>query len=298
MVYDKPFRAWLSDVPKKEWQEIADHVLDNMTQQAKARFKKTTADIVLCARATKIDYKKCKDISDLFYKLSGETAREFSVQAGYESDSEKAKEQAEFIENFKCDIVAQLLEKYLIENFKCDNAKQTSFINKIHKYIKKDRPIFQEVDLPPMEVSSVSWEANLYFILHLVPVEEVNLLMHQIRKWVVVTEKTKRAKEERELAGKFIRIMSLYNDMHDAKFINNSDIDYQSEFKEYYDGDLFNKVFPTSSNKNNALIPIRGLREMLRYGDMKKLHPIFAKHPFTQTDYTDWENIQRRDCRR
>ena len=279
-LYEKPFRAWVENDNNKEcWQKAVDKAYKTAEESAKNLNRKTTAEILLSSKVEKIvgNVSGLKKLSDLFYRLTAETAKEAGVQKGYESDGKSARSQAEAIEDFKCDIVGQLFSDYL-------KKKGFDFLKDDKKFQYKEEGNFkwENINLKPSKQNpSEQWQANLYFILHLIPVEEVNQLLHQMRKWIVVTEKTERCTTERNLAEKFASIMTLYAEMHDAKFINNENITEFKDFKTCFENEAdFNKIFPTVNGKRtDELIPIRGLREIQRYGDMNIpfLQNIFGK---------------------
>jgi hypothetical protein len=52
-----------------------------------------------------------------FEQLSAATATEFRVQRHYEPNAEAARQQAAFIENLKCDVIAIAFAKYLFSQF-------------------------------------------------------------------------------------------------------------------------------------------------------------------------------------
>ena len=72
-----------------------------------------TGSKVIAARAADLPKPSAgSDIIDFFFDLSAATASEMRVQRGYESDSEKAREQAEYIDHLLCDVVILSFSQY------------------------------------------------------------------------------------------------------------------------------------------------------------------------------------------
>lgn len=74
------------------------------------------------------------------------------------------------------------------------------------------------LDATPQTESNLSrhltedWQAVLHFLIHLVPVDTVGRLQHQLRKWTVLEDNPSADVKAVQ------RLFDLYLDMHDAKF--------------------------------------------------------------------------------
>jgi hypothetical protein len=88
--------------------------------------------------------------------------------------------------------------------------------------------------------------------------------------------------------------------MHDAKFDGGTAIliddtrrqTLQSCFEREED---FASRFPSSINPSlpgDAHIPLRGLREMLRFGGANVLTPVLQQHPITAAECVNWQELQ------
>ncbi len=97
------------------------------------------------------------------------------------------------------------------------------------------------------EQDTEDWEAVLYFLLHLVPVDAVSRLKHQLRKWSILEKKASpEAEEQRSPEVTAIgRLLSLYLDMHDAKFEGSEGVATAEELKELFQSeDAFARACP------------------------------------------------------
>jgi hypothetical protein len=124
------------------------------------------------------------------------------------------------------------------------------------------------------------WQHALYFLLHLVPVDDVVRLLHQLQRWEGSTA------ERRETAT-LQAVLSLYVDMHDAKFEGGGFVQAQA-FKEFYESpDDFDRIFPVLYPDELRLCR-RGLREILRFGHLQPLRPVFAAQRITPAQAEDY----------
>jgi hypothetical protein len=143
------------------------------------------------------------------------------VQRGYTSDSEAARDQADFIENLKCDVVALAFRRFLEE------AKLEFILGKLTTQNASSKIWdLNALPLPAVDTAAEEWQTVLYFLIHLVPVDEIGQLLHQIRKWAILTGKTPAHRSQAQLhegaalgrVPQVQKVLELYLDMHDAKF--------------------------------------------------------------------------------
>lgn len=234
-------------------------------------------------------------IARFFHDLAAATASEFRVQRHYASDSKQAQQQAAFIDDLKCDVVARAFLAYLrskrpwlLQDLVVQNTP--SRISDLPTYAEESR---HQVDI---------WQKRLYFLLHMVPVGVVSQLMHQLRKWQVLSSQAEASKtpDDQTLYSNCLQVMVLYLDMHDAKFDGGTAIliddtrrqTLQSCFEREED---FASCFPSNvkpSLSGDAHIPLRGLREMLRFGGANVLTPVFQQHPITAAECVNWQELE------
>lgn len=292
-LYSRPFRAWLEGRNQK--------TLNRWINKAMGRATKAAQDInagqnqqaraQIAARAEKVGKLGADDtIHDFFARLSGETATEMRVQRGYESDAEKAQKQAAYLDDLKRDVVALAFVDFLKDRrFWC-----LTRLNE-NKSARKT-----PVVLPPPApcvAQPFDWQPRLYFLLHLVPVNEVSTLLHQLRKWQALVGKAGKQAGRRKQGDRaapveatdkveaLIAVLSLYLDMHDAKYDGGAVLRETEGFRVLFASEQgFDRVFPARPGANGvdeARIPRRGLREVLRFGHLDPLMPLFEQHKIT-----------------
>jgi len=286
LLYNEGFGTWLQN--HADWRSYADKAIQIANTKAHTMNDKNTPEILIAAKASKINLNACDKYMDVFYKLTQETAIEMQVQKGYQSNADESKEQAKHIENLKCDIVGLAFSDYLKEYKLAFLYKDQEALIK-HQDTKKSKlPVSlnpkQDI-LDRLEDTQKKSSQMLYAILHLMPVEIVADLKQQMIKYDIL--KKQNSKE-------YHAILDLYLKMHDAKFTDNQNITNPKldKFKAYYEGNCFDKIF---CNPNNPLspqaVPHRGLREMLRHSDINKLDPIFTKYIITEAEYQEWQQL-------
>lgn len=140
--------------------------------------------------------------------------------------------------------------------------------------------------------------------MHFVPVDVASQLLHQLRKWHILSHQQQGlAPDEAPLYGQCAQVLTLYLDMHDAKFDGGmayqlSEIErkqLQSFFERVED---FDKLFPPAQGKpsdcpTDSRTPVRRLRELMRFGALEPLSPLFKKHHITQSECERFEQLQQ-----
>ena len=139
-------------------------------------------------------------------------------------------------------------------------------------------PENRKVDLdkiaPPPDTAlpeeNTEWLARLYFLVHLVPVETVSSLRHQLRKWSILEPEPDPDIAEVEW------LFGLYLDMHDAKFEGGESVAGTEALSNLFESrSVFHRVCPENGDAGSH-VPWRGLREMLRFGGSEpRLMPVF-----------------------
>ncbi|MEQ9518965.1 MAG: type VI-A CRISPR-associated RNA-guided ribonuclease Cas13a [Parvibaculum sp.] len=301
-LYEGPFRHWLEEQKAGEINRYIRQAVAHTDKGAKdinGRKKSEKEKALIVSKATQLPRLDAKNggetIKQFFFHLSARTATEMRVQRGYQSDAENAQKQAEYIEELKCDVIALALSDYL-------NQKGFTFILKLE----------EKTPLPPTEInleavttpstrqsaSVADWQTVLYFLLHLIPVDEASKLLHQIRKWMVLEElpqiPTASTQAAEKIIYKTVQTLELYLAMHDAKFeggMNRTGIDGFKTFYESEDG--FQKLFSNSESVEDRTVPRRGLREVMRFGHLPLLTQICGKQKITDQQITEWETANK-----
>lgn len=286
LIYDKPFKSWLEKIDTKTINNFIDMAVEKSKNGIKNDKEKT-----IVAKATKIKKLENEEtISDFFFRLTAETATEMRVQKFYESDSESAKEQAEYIEKLKLDVISLAFNDFLETNnlqyiLKKGKAEEPLFDFKIDEFIKTKR----------QERNYCCWQKGLYFLVHLVPAGEINALLHQMQKWIVLNNKLEKSfdkKARNENAEKITQALELYLDMHDFNFSGNEEKEIDNKFQDLFEKDVFKKVFANDKDQKELDNLRRGLREIMRFGDEKALFPLFLQNKITGVQITEWLELK------
>ncbi|OQX30025.1 MAG: hypothetical protein B0D92_00635, partial [Spirochaeta sp. LUC14_002_19_P3] len=287
LLYERKFPDWIDENPNqfKDFIEIAYKRSNDAAQKinkGQSRAKKIYAEIQ--------NNTDSKAISTLFLQLlSAATATEFQVQQGYSHNSEQARKQSEYIEKFKLEVFVRAFDAFLSKEWNfllCDLQEKTT---------KASLPEVQS-----MAHDAEEWQKRLYFMLYMVPVNAVSSLLHQLKKWDTLTLKAPQKKtqnektqNEKNLMESCNMVMALYLDMHDSHFDGGAEMEVPEELKPLFEKEKLPNIY-WADNTSTAL-PLRGLRELLRFGFNNKLLPIFKNNKITQADLNtmDENNISK-----
>jgi hypothetical protein len=279
LLYENPFRQWLSTLGAAEVNPLIDAAVTRAETAAKDLHGQKDADRrqIISAKAKELGrLDDGEKLHGFYFRLSRETAAEMRVQRGYESDGERAREQAGFIEELLMDVLAQAFDRYLRDNA-FDFLVQLRADDKMPKEprCKLLRPV-----LDGNAAAAQEWQLLLYFLLHLVPVDDAGRLLHQIRKWDIVAGKAAGTSGSGDAdVARVVRTLTLYLDMHDAKFTGPQAIDALRGFQELYERQAtFDRIFKVEGFDDDMLLPRRGLREIMRFGHLPPLRSIFHAH--------------------
>lgn len=278
LLYEGPFRDWFDTRDA----EFANMLIDQAVARATEAAKTLNAgdderlEELIVARASKLGRLQAgESVADFFFRLSAESASEFRVQLAYQSDRDRARSQADYIEKLKLDVVGLAFGAFLSE-------QGFDFVLELVAGTLAARSAPFLITAPPYGGGGMvaGWQRALYFLLHLVPVDDVVRLLHQLQRW------EGRAAERRETAP-LQAVLSLYVDMHDAKFEGGGFVQADA-FKEFYESpDDFDRIFPVLGPDELRLCR-RGLREILRFGHLQPLRPVFAAQRVSSAQVEDY----------
>ena len=269
LLYERAFRAWLDDRSAREVNPWIERALARTTAMA----RRINKDDHATARAATLPRLSDGQAIDRFFdRLAAATTTEFRVQRGYNPDPEKAREQSGFLDNLKCDVVAQAFEAYL-----CAESLDWLLADVSGKDLP-ETPLskLEDLETPPADESEPSpWQRVLYFLVHSVPVEEIGRLYHQLRKWSVLEGRS----DADVLAVQ--AVFDLYLDMHDAKFEGGASLTEVERLKPLFESDaVFDRQAPRlHAEDEDSHVPKRGLREMMRFATLKPLSSVFERYP-------------------
>lgn len=293
-LYERAFPAWLETQSAETLNEWINHAVKRTTEAAQSINKDESA----VAKADSLRLGNGEDIAHFFDHLSAATATEFRVQRGYDSDADNARKQSKYIDNLRCDVVGQAFEEYL---------KKAELFWVLDELGDEPLPEKKRSNLPqPVSETAQNmpepWEAVLYFMLHLVPVDAVGRLQHQLRKWSILEKKAELKEQPSTLADSAGRMFGLYLDMHDAKFEGGEGMIGAKELKSLFESEqVFSRACPSQQGQDtDRYVPWRGLREIRRFGCLRPLMPIFQEHHIgagEMDELTDWETVSDGDSR-
>lgn len=271
LLYQRPFRIWLNDRPTKDLCRWIDRAVERATKAAHVlNFRDDEIGRqVITARAASLPRpsEERAGIRDFFFDLSSATASEMRVQRGYESDGEKACEQAGYIDDLLCDVMTLALTDYLGE-------QELQWVLKLAPDLPLPADPISNIDeapSPQADLNAADWQVSLYFLLHLIPVDEAGRLLHQLAKWEITAGRNAEVDiDERKRLQVLLTVLKLYLDMHDAKFEGGKALVGCDAFHTFFETRAgFGLVFPLQlSPEQDRRIPRRGLREIMRFGHL------------------------------
>ncbi|MHA7882761.1 type VI-A CRISPR-associated RNA-guided ribonuclease Cas13a [Nitratireductor rhodophyticola] len=297
LLYERPFRAWLTACEAELLNGFIGRAIARSTNAARALAKpeaRKWSDLIIARVEALGQLERGDGIHAFFSRLSAATASEMRVQNGYQSDGERAREQSAYIEKFKCEVLALAFRHYLDKSgfgflLTVDNAAPIAL---------EQRCALDGLPKPPVVDSSGHWEAMLYCLLHLVPVDAVSQLLHQLRKWEILAATPEPASsEEVHRNTRLQEILGLYLDMHDAKFSGVSKLTGTDAFRKLFEDERdFETVFPRQGADDEVgRVALRGLREIMRFGDHIALSEVFRQFGVTRRQVADYLKMETPD---
>lgn len=302
LLYQKAFPRYL----EKHSERIAAWVKDALERTTKAAQSinatggKDERELVTAKAAKLVSNWQGKNIYAFLAELSAMTASEMRVQRGYESNPEQARKQAEYIQDLLLDVMARAFREYL-------NASGFRWLLELdpQQPLPQTRCCARDALLskPTPDPKSQDWQAMLYFLLHLVPVNEVSQLLHQLVKWHILAQPAQ-GSADIKLAQPLQEVLGLYLDMHDSQYTGENTRDAAlppatremlQAFQNLYEGrHVFDKVFPDQGNPRDAerYLPQRGLREICRFGHVPLLRALCVK-PISESEVSDCFQLEQ-----
>ena len=285
-LYDSPFRLALKNLKRAELKTY----IDESIQRANNDTKKINKTDELSRVQKVLGASQFDDLADFLDRLTAEMASEMRVQKGYDPDAEAAQRQVRFIDNLRCEVIARAFKKWLEdENLTWllknplpdapDPAASAERLKELHESVE-------------VKTSFAPWQSALYVLLYLLPINAASALRHQLRKWVILRGKTDH-KTGIDFAEALEEVFDLYIVMHDAVHTGGgAALPGQDELKELFENPAdFDKVFPASTDPaqdKDSHLPIRGLRELLRFGGFPILEDVFKAQKISSKDVEAW----------
>ena len=258
-LYERAFPRWLEAREAETLNGWIGRAADRATAAAQHINKDKDAAARMAGLVQLSDAERIADFTD---RLAAQTAGEYRVQRGYDSDPAAARKQAKHIEDLRCDVVGQAFEAYL-----ADEARKLAWTmdDAPGGPLPEEKKAGLETAAPPAEDAGAEaeedWLARLYFLLHMVPAEAAGNLRQQLRKWSVLEDAPDGD------AAAVERVLGLYLDMHDAKFEGGQRVAGAKALEGLFASPAqFRRACPEGSAGEGGHVPWRGLREMLRFG--------------------------------
>lgn len=290
-LYEGPFRDWVNDLPSAKLASYVEKAISTGTEEAKHINSRDEFRDLIKAKPDALPRPlEGQSIASYMDALQAEQASEMRIQKGYESNPEAAREQAAWLENFRCDIIGQALADYLKEN------------KTVLEWLIGIRPgasglhsgQFPDMIHGEQEPPHI-WLACLYYVLHLVPVDDVSRLMHQFRKWGVLEQQAGHTEPDENVEA-LKSVIALYLDMHDGKH-DGSGVQMAglAPFEELFEKPAdFETTFVTEGSTDDHLAATRrGLREIMRFGHLGVLNGAIRMNRISSADISDLAKLER-----
>lgn len=271
LLYERQFPVWLGNQPAER--------LNGWIAQAKQRASDAAIELNGDAAQARVNalpmLQDGEHYATFVDRLQAITTTEFRVRHGYESDPEKAREQSAFLEKFRCDIVVQAFAAFIVDQ----NYSWLIALDAEQALPHEPRGSIESLSAPETLPVVPQWVKRLYFLMHLVPADEISLLLHQLRKWQLLETRSGFCRQED--IHHAMAAMALYLDMHDARFDGGAPLAAPEPVRALYEcpGDFDELFTRTGPGKPDRLVPVRGLREIQRFGGLEPLSKILEAHP-------------------
>ena len=144
-----------------------------------------------------------------------------------------------------------------------------------------------------------AWHANLYAFLYLIPANDVSLLLHQVRKWLVLEKKGEAGAEANnsdvqyvDKIKQLIAVMELYIDMADANFTGQEEKHGFEGVQDLYEPAAFEKMMQNQNSTQDQMqleFVRRGLRKMHHFGHLPFVKDLMGhEQKITEQQVTDY----------
>lgn len=281
LIYETGFRAWVAKVGTEQ---VNDWIRQSGERAQQQNIELNKQDEELARMVDVVRLRPGQGIGAFLSELAALTATEFRVQAGYEPDRAAARKQAEWLIHLQCDVLGRAFIDYL-------NSNRLGWLQDALVPGKSGCDgLSQVADLPVRKAqeSHSNDEAGLYAVLHLVPVDQVGRLLQQIRRWANGADPDPRV-------ARLDRLLTLYLRMHDSKFEGGGFVRDHPDLTALFESpELLDSVLPKAAGEEeDARVPLRSLREMLRFGGVRVLKPIFEQSKITAKHLAHLEAFEK-----
>ena len=291
MLYERPFRRWLAEREARELNAWLRGACDRATKEARTlnSGKSDYADLIVAKAEEVTPLQDGERITDFMQRLTALTASEMRVQKGYDSNPEQARKQAGWIDNLLCDVLGRAFHAFLKSR---DSA--CGWLLRLDPETDEHRQDPAKVTPPALqEDQTPDWLKLLYAVLYMISRDDISRLLHQFRKWETL-EARAGAQMDEDSAG-LRRVLTLYLHMSEAKFGGQEAACADSEIRRLFESPAdFDRAFLVT--EGGALLATRrGLRQIIRFGHLPLLRPVFQQHRIASADVEALQTLERAD---
>ena len=293
MLYERPFRCWLAERDARELNGWLQQARDRATKAARSLNgrKSDYADLIVAKAEEITPLQNGERITDFMQRLTALTASEMRVQKGYNSNPEQARKQAGWIDNLLCDVLGRAFHAFLASP---SQGAACGWLLRLDPETDEHRPDPAMVTPPELPKDQTpEWLKLLYAVLHMISRDDISRLLHQFRKWETLEAKAG-GQTDADSAG-LRRVLTLYLHMSEAKFDGQEVAYAESEIGRFFEKPAdFKRAFPVA--EGGALLATRrGLRQIMRFGHLPLLRPVFEQHPIASEDVEALQKLERAD---
>ena len=265
LLYERPFGTWLSELPSDSLREYVERYTVRATNEA----RRISCDDKLIARAAGsikiLDRDSIFDLFAVLRKASATEARDAQKHRRNQRDLGK------YLRDLELDLVAQAFQDFV-------EGSGLNWVFDLKESWRSDKPKSTIRHADAAEPDLEDWQGVLYFLLHLVPVDEVNKLSHQLSRSSI------RNGEQAQTASKLLSVLSLYERSHDSKFKGLEGAQGRRTLVPLFEnGDLAGAVLDKAdTDAASGKGSVRRLREMLRFEPPLRIINAMAQVPITE----------------
>lgn len=313
MLYQSGFQAWFGkqaeDKGNAHYREVIDIVIKQKNDRAeafgKSTFKKNIPKVSELAENLGVENYDC--FKDLLEALAKQALRETDQDIRYRAIKGVQQEVSSRIEKFRQEVSAHMFVRYLAE-------QHLGFIAEIEEATEAAETKLDEAMTAFADDSIEApqpWHHRFYTWLYLVPPLQVSRLRHQMRKSIALERKSNLETDDdaNAMLKDMDALMGLYSKVQAAGF---TDTEHEVEFSNreleigklkrsmtpaeflYEDPDLFAETQSDEDQEAGDDTPKavdqtisgtkRGLRQIVRFGDLDKLKDLFSSHAVTSAE--------------
>lgn len=293
MLYGAGFQAWLNDLEDTDRAFIG-QTIESVLEAQHARVRKAKERAFYAVAESILDemqLESATSLNELFAKLLSRSSAQERENQTYRARAGIQKDRMDILNKFKLDLFGKLFGIYLKES-KLDWIWQ---VKDLLPEGDKPQPLIAR-DLGQNESPvDAEWKAQFYGWLYLVPSDEIALLRYQFRKTLVLEGKSagETPAELIALLDDIDELMGLYTSVQSAGFSGKEHVARLGATAFYEDDNQFAQIYSEENETHHMSFPgtRRGLRQILRLGDLAVLQKIFDRHKITREEVNAFSSL-------